>query len=182
MARHDVVTTDGAAGDAPSALSAEEAAAFAPLTRAIGYSRYIVLLLVVTVLIAVTAICLIAPLFTLASLWGVLRDARSGELVHHAGILKILELVILSLEAVAFYLVGIGLYHIFIAPVPLAHRLGLDSLDRLEARLISVIIAMSGVAFVGHLILGESAADVLVYGAAVALVVPTLTWFQRRLD
>ena len=153
------------------------------MTRAIGYPRYLVLLLVVTVLLAVTAICVIAPLFTIASLWGVLQDAMSGELIHHAGILKILELVILSLEAVAFYLVGIGLYHLFIAPVPLAHRLGLDSLEKLEARSVSVIITMTAVAFVGHLVLGENALDVLMYGAAVALVVTGGSpRFRRQLD
>jgi uncharacterized membrane protein YqhA len=182
MAGQSVVTTDGTAADATSTPLERENPALAPLTRAVGYSRYLVLLIVAAVLIAVTAICVIAPIFTIASIWVVLRAAAGGELAHHAGILKILELVILGLEAVAFYVVGIGLYHLFIAPVPLAHRLGLDSLDKLEARLISVIIAMTAVSFVGHLLLGESAVDVLAYAAAVALVVPALAWFQRSLD
>jgi uncharacterized membrane protein YqhA len=170
------------AGQAPSREPESQAPQFEGLTRALGHSRLLVLLLVVAVLIAVTAICIIAPLFTVASIWIVLRDAMQGELVRHAGLLQVLELVILALEAVAFYLVGIGLYHLFITPLPLAHRLGLDSLDKLEAKLISVVIAMTAVAFVGHLLLGEHPQDVLIYAVAVALVVPALTWFKRQLD
>jgi uncharacterized membrane protein YqhA len=182
MAERETLTVDGSAGDRVSGVPAPESPALVGLTRALGYSRFLVLLVVGAVLCAVTAICVIAPIYTIASIWLVLRDAVSGDLVSHSGILRILELVILSLEAVAFYLIGIGLYHLFIAPLPLAHRVGLDSLDKLEARLISVIITMSGVVFVGHLVLGEHPTDVLMYGLAVALVVPALTWFKRQLD
>src|SRR5689334_2031342 len=120
MAARDLLTTDGAAGDVASRGPEHQAPALDGLTRALGYSRYLVLLVVVAVLFAVTAICVIAPIYTLASIWVVLRDATSGDLVAHSGILRILELVILGLEAVAFYLVGIGLYHLFISPLPLA--------------------------------------------------------------
>ncbi|HEY7061273.1 MAG TPA: YqhA family protein [Chloroflexota bacterium] len=182
MAGRDLLTADGTARDRASAAPEDPTPACAGLTRALGYSRYLVLLVVVAVMFAVTAICVIAPIYTVASIWMVLRDAMSGDLVAHSGILRILELVILGLEAVAFYLVGIGLYHLFISPLPLAHRVGLDSLDKLEARLVSVVIAMTAVAFVGHLVLGEHPTDVLIYAVAVALVVPALTWFKRQLD
>jgi uncharacterized membrane protein YqhA len=152
------------------------------LTGGIDRSRYVVLLLVASVLLAVVAICIVAPIYTVLSILDVFRDAATGQLVSHTGILRVLDLVIISLEAVAFYLVGIGLYHLFIARVPLAHRLGLDSLDKLESKLISVVIAMSAVSFVGHLVQGQSATDAVLYGAAVALVVPALTWFKTHLD
>src|SRR4051794_9783293 len=152
MAGGEIVTADGSATDGASRGPVEQAAPLDGLTRALGYSRYLVLLVIVAVMFAVTAICVVAPLYTLASIWIVLRDAISGDLIAHSGILRILELVILGLEAVAFSLVGIGLYPLFIPPLPLAHRLGLDSLDKLEAKLISVVIAMTAVAFVGHLL------------------------------
>jgi uncharacterized membrane protein YqhA len=182
MSRPKVLATDRSIADEEAEQPAEPVAGLVPLTRAIDRSRYIVLLVVAAVLLAVVAICVIAPLYMIATLWMVLHDTAKGDLIAHSGILKVLDLVILGLEAVAFYLVGIGLYHLFIAPVPLAHRLGLDTLDKLESRLVSVVIAMSAVAFVGHLLLGKSAIDVLIYGAAVALVVPALTWFKRHLD
>src|SRR5262249_1176308 len=151
MVRQDSLGADGSAADAASTPPEESTPALAPLSRAIGYSQYLVLLVVAAVLIAVAAICVIAPIYTLASLWVGLGDALGGDLVSHEGILKVLDMVILGLEAVAFYLVGIGLYHLFIAPVPIGHRLGLDTLDKLEGRLISVVVAMAAVAFVGQL-------------------------------
>jgi uncharacterized membrane protein YqhA len=182
MAGQNILATDGSATEATSAQLQDGNPDLAPMTRAIGYSRYLVLLVVAAVLIAVAAICVVAPVYTVASIWMVLRDAMRGDLASHEGVLKVLDLVILGLEAVAFYLVGIGLYHLFIAPVPIAHRLGLDTLDKLEGRLISVVVAMAAVAFVGHLVLGQSATDALLYGAAVGVVVPALTWFKRHLD
>lgn len=183
MAAHDTLrTTDGAAADAAVPRSEAASPALDRLTRAMGYSHYIVLLIVAAVLVEVVAICVYAPIYAVTGLWTVLQEAARGELEHHEGILKVLDLVILGLEAVAFYLVGIGLYHLFIAHLPLAHRLGLDTLNKLEAKLISVVIAMSAVAFVGRLLLGGSAIEVLIYGAAVGLVVPALTWFKSHLE
>jgi hypothetical protein len=88
----------GAAGDWVSTLHD----APAPLSRAIGFTRYVILLVIASVLLAAISICLVAPLLTLGNLWNVAQEGVSGSLVGHEGILRVLDLVIVMLEVVAF--------------------------------------------------------------------------------
>jgi len=168
------------ASDGAGELPSESSSAPAPLSRVVGLTRYVVLLVIGSVLFAAMAICLIAPVLTLANVWNVLQDRMRGDLAGHEGILRILDLVIVMLEVVAFYLVGVGLYHLFIGRLPLAERIGLDTLDKLETKVVSVIVVMMAVVFLEHLVLGHSAIDSLLFGAAIALVVSALASFQRQ--
>jgi uncharacterized membrane protein YqhA len=173
------VQVSSAAGEL---ASESDHAAPAPLSRAVGFTRYVILLVIASVLFAAISICLVAPLLTLGNLWNVAQEGVTGSLAGHEGILRVLDLVIVMLEVVAFYLVGVGLYHLFIAPLPLAQRIGLDSLDKLETKVVSVIVVMMAVIFLEHLVLGHNAVDSLLFGAAIALVVSALASFQRQVD
>jgi uncharacterized membrane protein YqhA len=179
--RNDLGGPDHVSG-AAGQLASRSHDAPAPLNRLIGYTRYIILFVIVSVLLAAITICVVAPILTLANLWDVLQDGVRGSLAGHEGILRILDLVIVMLEVVAFYLVGIGLYHLFIGPLPLAERIGLDSLNKLESKVVSVIVVMMAVIFLEHLVLGHNATDSLLFGAAIALVVSALASFQRQVD
>jgi len=127
-------------------------------------------------------ISIVAPIYTIARLWSVLNDAATGNIVAHEGVLRVFDLVVVALEAVAFYLVGIGLYHFFIAPLALAEELGLDTMDKLESKLVSVIVVMAALIFLHHLILGKNPADILYYAVGVGIIISALTWFKRQLD
>ena len=162
------------------ALASEPFDAPAPLSRAVGFTRYIILLVVGSVLFVAISICLVAPVLTLGNLWNVVQEGAGGSLAGHEGILRVLDLVIVMLEVVTFYLVGIGLYHLFIGPLPLAERIGLDTLNKLESKVVSVIVVMMAVIFLEHLVLGHSPIDSLLFGAAIALVVSALASFQRQ--
>ena len=166
---------------APSRLASRSHDAPAPLNRLIGFTRYIILFVIVSVLLAAITICVVAPILTLANLWDVLQDGARGSLAGHEGILRILDLVIVMLEVVAFYLVGIGLYHLFIGPLPLAERIGLDTLNKLESKVVNVIVVMMAVNSRAART-GPQRHRQPALRRAIALVVSALAAFQRQVD
>ena len=153
----------------------------APGRLAIAYTRYMVLLAVWSLLLVAMAVWVLGAFATFATLWSAVQLATRGELVGHEPALAALNLVVIMLEAVVFYLVGIGLYHLFIAPIALAARLGIDTLDQLEGRIVGVIAVLIGVIFLEHLVEERDPVNMLLYGAAVTLTLPPLIWLKTKL-
>jgi len=68
--------------------------------------------------------------------------AFEGQLGSQQLSLTFLKTVSTMLEAVVFFLVGVGLYSLFLAPLKLAVALGVDTLNDLEERVTSVVVAI----------------------------------------
>jgi uncharacterized membrane protein YqhA len=152
-----------------------------PLGRTLESTRYVVLLAIVSVLVVAILVFLLGTLLTIGSIWSALQLVGTGALGGHEPVLTMLNLVVLMLEAVVFYIVRIGLYSLFIAPLRLTRRLGLNTFDDLESKLVSLIVVMIAVVFLENFVLAKAPTDALLYGAAVALVVPPLVWFKMHL-
>src|SRR5262245_39396696 len=140
-----------------------------------------VLLAVWSLLLVAMAVWVLGAYATFVTLWQAVQLAARGELVGHEPALAALNLVIIMLEAVVFYLVGIGLFHLFIAPIALAARLGIDTLDQLEGRIVGVIAVLIGVIFLEHLVEEHEPLNILIYAAALALTLPPLIWLKSKL-
>jgi uncharacterized membrane protein YqhA len=138
------------------------------------------------VLIAVIAVLLVSlTLFLLGALsaftvtwkaWGeayTSRDFASTDLL-----IEILAVIDIMLRAVVFYIVGVGLYSLFIAPLNLTAALGVESLLDLETKVISVVIVILAIAFLERFVSSANPADTLHLAAALAIVVAALVAFQ----
>ena len=110
----------------------------APFSQAIGRSRYIVLLAVLLVSIS---LFLQRTVLAVEGVWASWRDLIAGHAQHFR-----------MLEAVVFYLIGVGLYSVFISPMNVTVALGVETLNDLEERAISVIIAILTINFLEHFI------------------------------
>jgi uncharacterized membrane protein YqhA len=82
------------------------------------------------------------------------------------------------LEAVVFYLVGVGLYSLFISPLNVAVALGIESLTDLESKVLSVIIVIMGATFLQHFVLWRDSLGTMEFGASLAVVVVALVALQ----
>ena len=82
------------------------------------------------------------------------------------------------LEAVVFYLIGVGLYSLFITPMNVTVALGVETLNDLEERVVSVIIAILAINFLEHFIEWQKPLETLEFGLALAVVVAALVAFQ----
>ena len=150
----------------------------APFSQAIGRSRYIVLLAVLAVLLVSISLFLQGTVLAVESVWTSWRDLVAGHAQHSRLTLAFLEIVSIMLEAVVFYLIGVGLYSLFISPMNVTVALGVETLNDLEERVISVIIAILAINFLEHFIQWEKPLATLEFGIAMAAVVGALVAFQ----
>ena len=151
---------------------------FAPLSQAIGRSRYVVLFSVIAVLLVSISLFLQGTVLGILTIWHSWRDLIAGNLQHARLTLVFLEVVSIMLEAVVFYIVGVGLYSLFIAPMNVTVALGVETLNDLEERVISVIIAILAINFLEHFIEWQKPLATLEFGVALAVVVAALVAFQ----
>lgn len=156
-----------------------------PFSRAIGRSRYIVLLAVISVLLVAVALFLIGVVQAGTGIWSAIQTVIGGELGANkleATTLTIsfLEIVGTMLKAVVFYIIGVGLYSLFIAPLNLSVSLGVETLNDLEDKIISVVIVILAVTFLEHFVRWDAPLATLEYGGALAVVVSALVLFQRH--
>ena len=147
------------------------------MDRLLKSTRYVMYLGVATLLL------LSLSLFALGAIRGVMlvvehiapfNQAKTAKAFAIASI----ELADLFLIATALYIVGIGLYELFIGGPVLPGWLKIASLDDLKDKLISVSIVVIAIAFVSQIVNWDGQNNLLPYGVAIALVVLALTAFS----
>jgi uncharacterized membrane protein YqhA len=153
----------------------------AGLGRAVGRTRY-------AVLVAVAAVLLVSiTLFLLGAAQGVTVVIRAwGDAFQHGKFgstdltVEFLAVIGGMLRAVVMYLIGVGLYSLFVEPLNLTAALGVESLVDLETKVVSVVVVILAVTFLQHFIRWEDPLATLQFGAALALVSGALVLFQRN--
>jgi len=152
----------------------------AGIGRAIGRTRFVVLLAVAAVMMVAVSLFLLGVLQAAAATWQAWGAALGGRFDSTEMTVKFLEIVLTMLKAVVFYIIGVGLYSLFIAPLNLTVALGVESLNDLESKVVSVVIVMMSVTFLEHFIMWENPAEMLQRGAGLALVIAALVLFQHH--
>ncbi len=144
----------------------------------LGASLYLILIAVLGALIAGTTLLVYGFLEALQ----VVRTAiEAGEVSRKAAkvmALEFIEIIDLFLMATVFFIVGIGLYSLFIDQgLKLPDWLKIRTLDDLKNKLVSVVIVVLAVLFLGQAVTWDGARDLLGFGVAIAAVIAALTWF-----
>jgi uncharacterized membrane protein YqhA len=75
-------------------------------------------------------------------------------------------------------LIGVGLYSLFIAPLNIAMSLGVETLNDLESKVVSVVVVILAVTFLEQFISEKEALQILQYAGALAVSVGALVLFQ----
>jgi uncharacterized membrane protein YqhA len=93
-------------------------------------------------------------------------------------ILKALKAVDIALLGIVFFIMGVGLYELFVGPVDnLPDWLLIENIDQLKAMLIKVAIVVIGVSFTGRVVTWDGASDFLGYGLGLGAVIFALSYF-----
>jgi uncharacterized membrane protein YqhA len=150
----------------------------APLAAAIGRTRFIVLVAVVSVILVSIALFIIGAGLAVQGVWHAIQAMIRGDLMATSTTVDLLEVVSVMLKAVVFYLVGVGFYSLFIAPLNLTAALGIRSFNDLEIKVVSVVVVIMAVTFLEHFIRWDQAVETLLYGLSLAVVVASLVFFQ----
>ncbi len=148
-----------------------------PLAWLIGRSRLIVVVAVLAVLLAAFSLFLLGAWLALTTVWTTWRDVAGGDVGSTDINIRFLEIVTVMLKAVFFYLIGVGFYSLFISPLNVTVALGVESLNDLESKIISVIVVIMAVDFLERFI-GSDDPEVLYSAIALAVVVAALVFFK----
>lgn len=158
-------------GDAPATVGR--------FSQIVGRSRFIVVLAVGAVMLVAVSLFLIGTIQAVLGVWHAWQGVVAGDASNTALTVEFLEIVSLMLKAVVFYIIGVGLWSLFVAPLNITVSLGVQTLSDLESKVVSVVVVILGVTFLEHFIRWEQPTETLQFGAAMALVVTALVFFQR---
>jgi uncharacterized membrane protein YqhA len=148
------------------------------VARLIGRSRLIVLIAVFAVLVAAFSLFLLGAYLALENVYFGWKGVVSGEVKSTDLTVRFLEIVTVMLKAVFFYLIGVGLFSLFISPLNLTVALGVETLNDLETKVISVVIVIMGVHFLEHFIQWTDPLHTLQHAASLGIVVSALVFFK----
>ena len=152
----------------------------APLAELIGRTRYVVLVAVAGVLLVAMALFLLGAGLAVASVWKAALAALRGDVASTDLTVQFLEVVSLMMKAVIFYVIGVGLYSLFIAPLNVTTALGVETFNDLEIKIVSVIIVIMAVTFLEHFIVWQQPVETLLFGVSLAVVVAALVTFANH--
>lgn len=160
---------------------AEKSAELLELCSAIvGKTRYVVLFAVAAVLLVAVSLFLQGTWQAILSVWHSWAVALGSRPESTETAIEFLNIVGVMLKAVVFYLIGVGLYGLFIAPLNLSVSLGVETLTDLEDKVLSVLVVIMSTTFLEHFIRWQDPLPTLQFGAALALVIGVLILFQRQ--
>ncbi len=152
---------------------------FAATGRVIGRTRFIVLVPVVAVILVSVTLFLLGAIEGIKVIWHAWSEFfETGQTASTNVTVEFLEVIDTLLRAVVFYVVGVGLFSLFISPLNLTAALGIESLGDLESKVLSVIVLIMAVTFLEHFTRWDSPEEILRHAAALALVVGALVAFQ----
>jgi uncharacterized membrane protein YqhA len=177
--RPGVRRSDGAQPD-QARHNREHPTVVAPLADLIGRTRFVVLLAVLSVLLLSIVMFVVGSAQALAGAWHATASLLQGNPAATELSVEILEIVTVMMKAVVFYLIGVGLYSLFIAPLNVTAALGISTLNDLELKIVSVIIVILGVTYLEHFIRWQEPFEILIYGFSLAVVVAALVFFQNH--
>jgi uncharacterized membrane protein YqhA len=142
----------------------------------IRHTRYVALIAVVSSLALATMLfmfgALRAGVITVAAL-AAPGDGKGAKLFAIASV----EIADLFLVGTVLYIVGVGLFELFIADVDLPAWLRITSVEQLKDRLVSVIVVALAVSFLGQAANWDGVSNLLPFGVSIAAVIVALAVF-----
>lgn len=152
---------------------------FETIGQFIGRSRYIVIVACVAVMLLSISLFMLGTIAAgqlIVKEWTELfTTGKSGDT---QAVVETLSIIGVMLRAVVFYLIGVGLYSLFISPLNLTVALGVESLTDLESKVVSVVVVILAVKFLQQFVQWNQPVETMYYGITMSLVVASLVFFQ----
>ncbi len=148
------------------------------LASLLARSRYAILLAVIAMVAVAIGLFGLAIALAARDLADAYRDLANGEFDATEVKVNFLQTVTIVLKAVVFYLIGTGLFSLFIGPLPMPAAGRIDSLTDLEVKIIGVIVVILGTSFLERFGSQGDAGDSLLSAGALTVAVVGLAIFQ----
>ena len=151
------------------------------MARILALSRYLVIIPVIASLFGALILMLYGAVATVVDATYVFEQMANGnDKGLKTAAVQFIELVDVFLLATVLYIIGVGLYELFIGELDMPDWLVITSLDDLKVKLISVVVTVLSVLFLGLVVSWDGEKNLLIPGAAIALVIGALTLFLAQ--
>ncbi|OKH42809.1 hypothetical protein NIES2101_32485 [Calothrix sp. HK-06] len=146
--------------------------------RILASSKKLILLAVICSFIASVTVLIYGVIETGDAVIHVILDGPVSSKGAKKLVVAFVEVIDLFLLSTVFYITALGLYELFIDDrIKVPEWLEIHTLDDLKGKLISVIVVLLSVLFLGQAVTWNGEANLLPFGASVALVIASLTLF-----
>lgn len=146
--------------------------------RIFTFSRWMVIMPVIGSFVAGISILVLSTIRLIQVLVDTIMVAEISSKVLKSLVLGMLEVIDIYLLGIVFYLISMGLYELFFDEnVALPGWLEINSLDDLKSKLVSAVILVILVQFLGLVLSGPGDSSLLSPGAAIAVVIFAATYF-----
>jgi uncharacterized membrane protein YqhA len=147
-------------------------------------SRYLVLAAVIGALLGSAALFLYGLVDVVVVIWRTLASGEVSTVGAKQLMLYFIEVFDLFLLGTVMLIMGLSLYELFMdSDLKLPARLEIRTFEDLKTNLVTVVIAVMAVTFLGQIVSWNGQTDVLGLGVAVALVIAALNvylWIVKR--
>ena len=144
------------------------------------YGRYIVVIAILGTFGSSVALMLYQALLMIQA---VIRVIMEGSISASAGrglAVGLIQSIDVFLIAIVAYITAVGLYALFVDDtLPLPRWLRIDDLEQLKTHLVSVVIAVLAVLFLGEAATRAAELDLFRLGITLACMIAALTFFIR---
>jgi len=145
------------------------------LAQLLARSRYLVTFAVLGSLLASGAITLFAFIDMVAIALKLVGEAGHAHELGKSVAVAATELIDLFLLGTVLYIVALGLYQLFIDRNSyLPPWLEIHTIDNLKERLLSTVVVMLAVSFLGFVVTWDGSTNILALGIAIGLVLASL--------
>lgn len=151
------------------------------LKRVLSSSRYIMLVPVLGALLGSLVLMLYEMMVLGLTFVDTVRQAEASSKAVKVFAVGLVEAVDVFLIAIAVYIIGIGLYKLFIDDdIPLPKWLKINNFEDLKSSLISIVIAVLAVLFLREAVSWDGSQNILGFGIPLALMIAALSLFLMK--
>jgi uncharacterized membrane protein YqhA len=143
----------------------------------VSATRFLVVIPIIGLALTASVLFVLAGFGLIAFIVESALELFSGHAEELIPIIQLVEFVHQFLVGTVLYITAIGLYQLFVNPVPMPGWLQIDSPDELEGSLISVTVVVLAVNFLGVVVTRDQQINTLQYGAGIALPIAALALF-----
>lgn len=148
------------------------------LHRILAGSRQFILIAVICSFIASITVLIYGAIETFYTVFHLFSEVAVSSKVATTLVVSFVEIIDLFLLATVFYITALGLYELFIDDrIKVPGWLEIHTIDDLKGKLASVVVVVLSVSFLGQAVKWNGDANLLPYGASVALVIASLSYF-----
>ena len=147
------------------------------LAKLLAGSRYIVIIAVLGSLLASFLVIVFAAWDIVRIAVEVIQEGVSDKSAGKHVAVGAIELIELFLLGVVLYVIALGMYQLFIErDVYLPEWLEIRTLDNLKERLVSTVLVMLAVTFLGYAVTWDGSITIVGVGVAIGLVIAALAY------